>query len=231
MAAKEMQFPWRGNDGTFPRIWGLSGKCRFKFSKLHETLAEFPEIAVDTVRPWFDGNEALFQYRGANLLKIIFPDLAVPFGAKLLELVQTGERQDIEFVLSVFRNYEGEPFLHGICREIVAILPENDELLGIVSIVLQSTGVVMGEFGFAEAYERKIEEIKPWLNDEKQKVRNFAADYVTGLENTAKSERRRAEEDIELRKHAYGVREEEADEEDGASEQQESENEGGGKVD
>ncbi len=88
--------------------------------------------------------------------------------------------------------------------------------------------VVMGEFGFAEAYERKIEEIKPWLNDENEKVRNFAADYVTRLKNTAKSERRRAEEDIELRKHAYGVREEEADEEDGASEQQETANEDGG---
>ena len=203
----------------------------FQFHELHETLADFPEIAVDTVRPWFDGNRAFFQYCGANLLKIIFPDLAEPFGAKLLELVRTGERQDIEFVLSVLRNYEGEPFLHGICREIVAILPEIDEFLGIVLMVLRSTGVVTGEFGFAEAYEGKIEEIKPWLNDENEKVRNFAADYVTGLKNTAKSERRRAEEDIELRKHAYGVREEEADEEDGASEQQESENEGGGKVD
>ncbi len=86
----------------------------------------------------------------------------------------------------------------------------------------------MGEFGFAEAYERKIVEIKTWLNDENEKVRNFAADYVTVLENSAKSERRRAEEDIELRKHAYGVREEKADEEDAASEQQETANEDGG---
>jgi len=75
----------------------------------------------------------------------------------------------------------------------------------------------MGEFGFAEAYERKIEEIKPWLEDKNERVRKFSTDYVTSLENEAKSERRRAEEDIELRKHAYGVREEEAGEEDGAS--------------
>jgi len=51
------------------------------------------------------------------------------------------------------------------------------------------------------------------------------------LENEAKSERRRAEEEIELRKHAYGVREEEIGGEDGASEQQEPTNEGGGKED
>jgi hypothetical protein len=78
-------------------------------------------------------------------------------------------------------------------------------------MVLRNTGVVRGEFGFAEAYEGKIENIKPWLNDENQKVQKFASRYVTALENSAGSERRRAEEDIELRKHAYGVREEETD--------------------
>lgn len=187
----------------------------FQFHKLHESLSHFPELAVDTVRSWFDGDETLFQYRGANLLKIIFPDFAEPFEAKLLGLVRTGERQDINFVLSVMRNYQSEPFLHGICKEIVATLPRNDELNRVVLTVLYSTGVVVGEFGFAEAYERKIEEIKPWLNDENEKVRKFTADYVAGLENQAKSERRRAEEEIELRKHTYGVREEKAEDENG----------------
>ncbi len=191
----------------------------YQFHQLHKTLADFPELAVNTVRSWFYENEELFQYRGANLLKIIFPDFAEPFQAKLLELVHTGEKQDIEFVLSVLRNYEGKPFLRGICREIVAALPENDDLLTTIEMVLQTTGVVMGEFGFAEAHERKIEEIKPWLTDENERVRNFSAGYVTSLERQAKSERRRAEEGIELRKHAYGVREENADQKDGASEQ------------
>ncbi|MCH8863620.1 MAG: hypothetical protein IID51_14115, partial [Proteobacteria bacterium] len=200
----------------------------FKFYKLHETLAEFPELAVDTVRSWFDGNGAIFQYRGANLLHIIFPDWAEAFGAKLLELVRTGESQNIKFVLHVLQNYEGETFLHRICREIVSVLPENHDLLTHVSMVLQSPGVVMGEFGLAEAYEVKIVEIRPWLDDENEKVRNFTANYVAGLENEAKSERRRAEEELELRKHAYGVREEDADGEGEASEQLESEKQDGG---
>ena len=97
-----------------------------------------------------------------------------------------------------------------------------------VSMILRNTGVVTGEFGFAEAYEQKIEEIEPWPSDENERVRNFAADYVAGLENEAKSERRRAKEEIELRKHAYGVREEDAEGEGEASEQQESEKQDGG---
>ncbi|MBL6927686.1 MAG: hypothetical protein ISR44_00815 [Rhodospirillales bacterium] len=200
----------------------------FKFYKLQDTLADFPEIAVNTVRSWFEGNWALFRFHGANLLKIIFPDFAEPFGTKLLELVQTGKRKDIEFVLSVLLNYQGQPFLHGICKAIVAALQEGDKLLGTVSMVLRTTGVVSGEFGFAEAYERKIEEIRPWLNDGNEKVRNYSADYITGRENEAKLERRQAEEEIELRKHAYGVREEETDGEDVASEQQEIAKKNGG---
>ena len=80
----------------------------------------------------------------------------------------------------------------------------------------------------AQQLDVKIEEIKPWLFDENEKVRNFSANYIKGRENEANSERRRAEEDIELRKHAYGVREEKADEEDGASEKQESATKDGG---
>ena len=94
-----------------------------------ETLAQHPDVAVDTVRSWFDGNGELFQYCGANLLKIIFPDFPEPYRVKLTELVRTGDRQDIEFVLSVLRNYEGELFLHDLSREIVVALPEEDDLL------------------------------------------------------------------------------------------------------
>ncbi len=196
----------------------------FQFHELNKVLADSPEIAVDTVRLWFDENRERepFQYHGANLLKIIFPNFSEQFEAKLLDLVHAGEKQDIEFVLSVLRNYEGEPFLHGICRAIVAKLPEKDELLTTVEIVLESTGVVMGEFGFAQTYVRKMEEIKPWLSDENELVRNFASSYVKALEERSEYERLRAEESLALRKHTYGVREEKVGDEDGAREQKET---------
>lgn len=73
----------------------------------------------------------------------------------------------------------------------------------------------MGEFGFGERYEQKIEEIKHGPDDENEIVQSFTADYVTELQNRAKFDRRRAKENIELRKHAVGIREEEADEDGG----------------
>jgi len=207
---------------------GRYDEIPFSFIKLHETLVNFPEIAVDTVRTWFDPNDIWFQYRGAHLLQIIFTELPVPFAEQLFKLVRTEKVKDIEFVLSILQNYEGGTAVQAICREIVATRPDEDKLLSKVSMALRSTGVVMGEFGFAEAYEQKIEEIRPWLDDESEAVRKFAVNYVREIENMAKSDRRRAEEEIELRKHEYGVRDEEADDQDGAGQQQESINENGG---
>jgi hypothetical protein len=99
----------------------------YQFHSLQDTLSDFSDISVNIVRQWFDGNDTLFQYHGAKLLKIIFPDFAEPFGSNLVELVRAGERQDVEFVLSVLRSYEGQPFLLGVCREIILILPEDDD--------------------------------------------------------------------------------------------------------
>jgi hypothetical protein len=39
---------------------------------------------------------------------------------------------------------------------------------------MESTGSVMGEFGLAEAYERKKAEVKDWITDPGLKVQEFA---------------------------------------------------------
>lgn len=189
------------------RVDGRYDAIPFSFHKLQNALAEHPALAVDTVRAWFDDDDPLFEFRGARLLRNIFPKFSDAFEKRLLALVETGNREDMAFVLSVLRNYEGETFLHQVCREIVARLPKDDDLLTRVYIALQATGVVTGEFGFVEAYERRIDEIRPWLSDEAATVRAFAADYVESLGKRIEVERRRAEEQIALRKHTLGVRE------------------------
>ncbi len=109
------------------------------------------------------------------------------------------------FVMAILRNYEGQPFIHGVCKELVKILPEDDELLGEVRIILQSTGVVHGTHGFAEAFARKIGEIEYWLNDADPKIKAFTEKYIQGLKLQIDAENKRADEDIILRKHQYGV--------------------------
>jgi hypothetical protein len=102
------------------------------------------------------------------------------------------------------RNYKGEFFIHRLCKEIVKSLPADSPLRNEIAIALETTGVVSGEFGFAEAYERKRLEVLEWLTDPDARVRDFAKSYIDGLEQMRDDERRRAEEDIALRKFRYG---------------------------
>lgn len=176
----------------------------FEFHKLQELLSKIPGTAVRGVLEQYRTDATLFTYQCAKLLKNIFPKFPEEFEAELLQLVRGGGDSNLEFVLGVLRNYNGEPFVHRLCKEIVKAVDSDSSLLNEVAIALETTGVVSGEFGMAEAYERKRQEVLDWLSDPNDKVKAFAKRYVADLEQMRDAETRRAEEGIALRKHRFG---------------------------
>ena len=72
-----------------------------------------------------------------------------------------------------------------------------------MEIVLDSTGVVGGAFGFADAFRRKKAEMAGWLEDYRPAVRAFAERYIRRLELRIASEHRAAEQREELRRRDY----------------------------
>ncbi|TMQ28586.1 MAG: hypothetical protein E6K65_12345 [Nitrospirae bacterium] len=176
----------------------------FRLHKLNEPLSKIPGEAVRLLREQYDGNYSMFIHRGARLLKIIFPSFSDEFEAELLKIVRAGGSKECEFVLAILRNYEGEPFIHNACKEIIRLLPSDSPFRTEVAIAMESTGVVTGEFGLAEAYERKKNEVTDWMTDPNEKVQEFAKWYMANVEAMSGAERKRAEEQIALRKHRYG---------------------------
>lgn len=176
----------------------------FQFYKLQEPLARDPALAVKLIRTSYDQDPSLFRYRGAHLLKTIFPEFAREFENELLMLVRDNNRNNIEFVVAILRSYEGETFIHNLCREIVRQAGDDTAIQDEVTIALETTGVVTGEYGFADAYERKKAEIASWLSDPDDRIRTFAERYVASLDKAIEAERARAREGITLRKHRFG---------------------------
>jgi hypothetical protein len=176
----------------------------FEFYKLHEPLSVIAAETVRKVRAQFDSDRHLFEYRGGRLLRNIFPQSSAEFESALLELIRSGQEADIEFALGVMKNYHGEAFVRRLCKEVVRGVDADNPLLSSVTIALLTTGVVSGEFGMAEAYARKRDELREWLDDPDEKVRLFAERYVTDLEKMIAAERQRAQEELALRKHRYG---------------------------
>jgi len=175
----------------------------YEFHELAAPLSLIPEQAVNIVSGWYDGKYGLFIYSGGKILSNIFPDFPKTFEKCLLDLVSTSDKNKLDIVLAILRNYTGEPFLHDVCRQIVTVLPEDSKLLNEIEVILDTTGVVSGEDGFSKAYQRKIQEIDSWLQDEDEKVRKFAKRYINTLTKQIAAENRRAAEEFELRKHLY----------------------------
>lgn len=179
--------------------------------QLNKVLSNEPRALVDALRNGFDNEtRSMFPYRGgARLLKAVFPNFADPLPALLHELVASADPKDIDFALSVLRAFGGGAPILETAKSIVKVVPEQSPVWSELAAALESTGVVMGEYGMAEAFERKRQDMLVWSTDEDSRVRAFAAWLAEGLEQLAARERQRADEGTELRKYRYGAGNEE----------------------
>jgi len=175
----------------------------FKFQGLEEPLAKIPKYAIRALRDWFLEEDYSFQFQAGRLPSIIFPGFPNELNQELLSMVRSGDRSSIRFVLKILMNYTAQSSLQEICKEIIKILPSDDELLSELEIVLQTTGVIRGEFGSVEILNRKKDDMESWLQDSDEKVKEFARKFILSLMRQIKADQRRIEEEVELRKHRF----------------------------
>lgn len=182
----------------------------YEFHTLQKVLSQHPNIIIDNILSW-NGQADVLSYSSARLVSIIFPNFYTKFESKLFELIETKNIRNIKLVLKVLRSYKGQEFLYPISMEIVRVLEKDDPLLSEVEAALYQTGVVSGEYGFVGEFKSKKEIIKRWGDDKNSKVKDFVLKFQAGLDLSIERETRRADEDIALRKHQYGVQDDVGD--------------------
>jgi hypothetical protein len=178
----------------------------YHLEPLSAALATAPDALLSTLRAAFGHGEVfIYSYPGARLVVSAFPVFGEPLSGALIKYVGTGSDDDTDFVISVLRAYDGAATILSICKAIIKAAPERSRLWIEVAAAIEATGVVVGEFGLSQAYERKLQEIEPWLHDEDERVRAFAAWIGEDLRAQIVQERERADQGIALRKYRYGV--------------------------
>ncbi len=184
----------------------------YQLSKLDKLLVVVPEKLLSEVRRFFKAeNGSMFAYSSsARLIKAVFPSFDNKFQGELRTYIKEGRSEDIEFVVSVVRAYEGDSSVFPICKEVIKVIPEKSNVWNKVAAALQSTGVVSGEYGLVNAYEAKRDDISIWLDDDHARVRAFAVWFIESLNLSIVRERQRADESIALRKYKYGAGTEDA---------------------
>lgn len=176
----------------------------YKIPELSKPLSNSPQLIISTIKEKYDRDQSLFIYQGAKLIKNIFPTLEGDSQDLLIDIANSRDENDILFVLSILRNYDGNSVIHPVCKEVVKILADNERLRKEMLIILSNTGVVSGEYGFVKAYEEKIADIQPWLEDKSSEVKAFAGEYIEYLTNMIETETKRADEQKALMKNEYG---------------------------
>ena len=175
----------------------------YQFHGLEKELSKDARLAVEFGRKIFEGDSRLFRFRGGRLLSAAFPSCPPNFAAELAKLASEGTAADVKFILAVMENYHGEETTHEVLKLIIARFPNDESVRTSVVISLESTGVVMGEFGFADALRGKLEIARKWQSDPRPEVRAFAQAHARSLEVRIVDEQRRAEERKALRELQY----------------------------
>lgn len=176
----------------------------FEVHQLRPPLSAALDIMLAGARTWFDADPLHFPYDGGKLLASVFPDLSNGLEAKLTAIITGGNDQDLAFVLGVLSAFEGKPHIYELVRTIIAVLDPESQLLHKAESVLSESGVVSGEFGFAELHARRKVMFEEWLADPNETVRTFAAEQIRELDRQIAAEIRSAEASIALRKLEYG---------------------------
>jgi ppGpp synthetase/RelA/SpoT-type nucleotidyltranferase len=187
----------------------------FRFHGLEKELSKDPQLAISKGLSWFAQDRKLFQFRGGRLLSSTFSNCTPEFAAALAELVKAGGDTEADFALAILQNYHGETSTHVVLKEIVSRFPDDTRKMSGVRASINSTGVVFGEFGFANAWRAKKVSLTEWLADERPVIKAFAEKHIAVLDRMIAAEHRQAETEREIRNRSYGEEDDESDDDAG----------------
>jgi hypothetical protein len=165
----------------------------YRFFGLEKQLSKDPQLALSKGLSWFGKSAALFQFRGGRLLSSAFPDCTPAFAEALIQMIKTGGDTEANFALAILQNYQGAIATHTVLKEIVARFSDDERKMKIVGASIISTGVVSGEYGFANAWRSRRQALTVWLSDERPGVLDFAKCQIAKLDLMIADEQRRAE--------------------------------------
>lgn len=177
----------------------------FQFHKANEVLKSVPEYMLQQMQAWYREDSKLFSLRAGRLTHSVYQKITPELAAAFTGLIETGDRETLEFVLELLERFEGAEQTRPLYKAIISKARSDDALLRSVSAGLDATSVVSGEFGMAEAYKERRAAVAQWLDDGDEKVRRFAKKQVATFDRMIAAEQRQAEEDLELRKRTWGT--------------------------
>lgn len=178
----------------------------FHVDEIKALLVPHIDLVLVTGLAWFKKDDWLWGHFATGLVERVYPGVGDILDPALRRLIATGNRSSVEFVVAILRAYNGRLPTLALCKEVVAALPDGDELLAEIRIAICSTGTTSGEYGVAQAYQKRREEIALWQSDDRPNIKAFADSMLHELDNDIAAETRRADASVAQRKLDFAAR-------------------------
>ena len=173
------------------------------FQLINEPLSENVKIIVPKILEWLREDDWKYKWEAGHLLNIIFPIIDDEFKEILITLIKEKDSNKLEYIFWILDKYGGTTDVLDIVYEIIKNFKTTNKIRNKLFSLLSQTGVVTGEYGIANAYQNKVENIKPWLLDMNSEIVEFAKGYITYLENVIKYEKARVDKELDLMKSEF----------------------------
>lgn len=144
------------------------------FTYYHKVLQKHPNEVVSAVRRWSARFDLSKHWTITEFLKSVFWECYDVLEAVLLDQIEDGVTETLLFLSTSLQGFDGDAKLLRVLREIIASPRCNEEIRTNVLRVLSEDDGMCGKYGEAETFERKVEEISPWLEDSNTQVAEFA---------------------------------------------------------
>lgn len=175
----------------------------FDFHKINEPLSKAASAVIPQVLSWNKEKDSFYQWCAGEFLNKIFPNFNPDIEKEIIKLIRKGGDAEAHYVFYLLRPTNGYPPTHKVIQEFIKKFPHNVRYRNELFTIMAQTGIVTGEYGFVEAYKQKKEEVRTWKKSTSKYVRDFAIEYEKYMNGRIASEKKRADEDIELRKKEY----------------------------
>jgi len=176
----------------------------YSLHEVNKPLNENAEIIIPEILKWFNKKDYSLYWEGIPLIQAIFPTFDKVLEKELIKLIKSKNNKKVTIVLNILQAYEGEDFLHNVCKELIKEYPKNEDYRKEIFIVLSQMGGVSGEYGFVKGLKKKKKEIQSWKKDKNKVIQVFVKRYEAFLDKRILYEKKQADEVIELRKRRFG---------------------------
>jgi hypothetical protein len=173
------------------------------FHQLNKLLNNNIEASFQELLSWFKKEHYLFKWEASRLLAENYSLQNEKFIGMLIKYIKSNDLVKAKAIIRIFNDFRGNQKIFDLAKIFICYWHEDDKLMIDLQSSLMATDVVTGEYGFVEAYKKKRDLIREWKKDNDPNIKKFALEFDEYLIKQTSYEKKRADDDIALRKRAF----------------------------